>query len=299
MTAEPLPYDFRSPARLSRERVRALHVVNEAFARQLSTVLSATVRAVVQTGTVSVTQTSYGAYVESLPNPTLMSLLRFDTLPGIGVLQLPMGIVMGVIDRLLGGPGGAKQPSRALSDIELGLIRGLVPQVVEELTHAFESIAIVHAEVIGIESDTEAVQVIGAAEEVVVATFDIRLGDQVAAATLCLALSTLKPALATVDARAAVPVADTRTAKADARAVEQRVRQVPIEVRVTFREVGLTSSEVFSLAPGDVVPLRQSVDEPLLVSAGGIPVGHATPGSNGRRLAVQIVPPPAESNRTA
>ncbi len=294
MSAAPSSYDFQSPGRLSRERLRVLHLVNDAFARQIATVLSGTVRAVVHASVGAVDQTTYAEYVRRLPSPSLCSVVRFDTLSGQGVLQLPMSIVMSVIDRLLGGPGGSGQPVRGLSDIEMGLIRGLIPQLVEELTHAFEPIALVNAELTLLESDPSSLQVMSPADPVVVAEFEIRLGTETGTATLCLALSTLKPALASIEV---TPIRITDGRDGSARLVEQSIQHVEIDVRVAFREVSLTSAEVFSLAPGDIIPLHQSVDEPLLVAVADVPVAVATPGTHGKRLACQVVSMSPQSSR--
>jgi flagellar motor switch protein FliM len=43
-----------------------------------------------------------------------------------------------------------------------------------------------------------------------------------------------------------------------------------------------------SLREGDVVPLRHNVEQPLTVSAAGVPYLTAMPGKKGKRLAVLI-----------
>ena len=289
MTAAPVSYDFRSPGRLSRERVRALQVASETFARQLSTVLSTTLRAVVYARVVAVRQVTHDEYVRGLPNPSLLAVLGFRDLPGSGVFQLPMGVVMGVIDRLLGGAGGVEQPSRALSDIETGLIRNVVAQVAHELTYAFEAIAPVHAEVTGLESNTQFLQLAPPSDPMVVTEVELRIGDQLATATMCLALATLKPVLAAVDHGAPVEADGPRNAAA--RTVEARLQEVEVDVRVAFRRVTLTSSEVLSLSVGDVVPLHHPVAEPLRVVVDDTRVAAARPGSHGKRIACQVVAP--------
>ena len=290
VSAEPLSYDFRSPGRLSRERVRALQVANETFARQLSTVLSTTLRTVVYARVESVRQLTYDEYIRTVPNPSLLAVLTFEGQPGSALFQLPMGVVMSVIDRLLGGAGGRRQPIRALSDIETTLVRDLVQRVAGELTYAFESIAPVTAHLDHFESNTQFLQLAAPTDPVVATEVEVRIGDQAATATLCMSLATLKPILASVDQAVAVAAADSRVAAA-ARTVEQRMQQVEIDVTVAFREVTLTSAEVFSLAVGDIVPLRHPLAEPLLVAADGVTVASATPGSHGKRLAAQIVSP--------
>jgi len=288
VTPDPVSYDFRRPNRFSREHVRALQIVNETFARQVSTILSTTLRVVSQATLTSVAQTTYDEYVSRVPNPSLLAVLSFDELPGSGVFQLPMSLVMGVVDRLLGGPGGGNQPSRALSDIESGLIRRLVQRIVLELTYSFESLEqLVHPKVVNLEHDAQFMQLAPPSEPVIVSDFEIRIGDQMAFATLCLPFATLQPALDSVGTRPSAARAgiDPRIT----RAVEERIHAVPVDVTVAFREVTLTSSEVLALAVGDVLPLRHPIAEPLAVSADGVTVAAAVPGSQGQRLACQVV----------
>lgn len=286
MNHEPLAYDFRRPSRFSREHVRALQMVNETFARQFATVLSTTLRVAAQASVTSVGQVSYDEYVRRVPTPSLLAVLSLEPLHGAGVFQLPMGIVMGVVDRLLGGPGGDNQPSRALSEIETGLVRRLVQRIVGELTYSFESLAPVHADVSGLESDAQFLQLASPSEPVIVSDFDIRIGDQQATSTLCIPFATLQPALDAIGSRHASARGVDPGA---ARAVERRLEAVPVEVTVAFREVTLTSSEVLGLSVGDVLPLRHPVSEPLAVSADGVAVAAAVPGSHGQRLACQVV----------
>jgi flagellar motor switch protein FliM len=284
---QPQLYDFRRPNRFSREHVRALQIVNETFARQFSTVLSTTLRVVSQVNVVSVGQLTYDEYVRRVPNPSLLAVLSFDPLPGAGVFQLPMDIVMTVVDRILGGRGGADQPSRALSEIETGLVRQLVQRIVHELTYAFESLSPVLAQVVNLESDAQFMQIASASEPVIVSSLDIRIGDLQATSTLCLAFATLQPLLDAVGSRATAPA--VATAASATRAIEERLRGVAVDVTVAFRPVTLTSREVLSLAVGDLIPLRHPVAEPLSIKADGVSVAAVVPGSHGQRLACQVV----------
>ena len=139
VTAQPALYDFRRPNRFSREHVRALQIVNETFARQFALVMSTALRSSCQVSVTSVRQYTYDEYIRTVPNPSLLAVLTFEPLDGGGVFQLPMGLVMSVVDRLLGGPGGLDQPNRPLSEIEVGLVRQLIQRIVNELTYAFET----------------------------------------------------------------------------------------------------------------------------------------------------------------
>lgn len=286
MNGSPARYDFRSPSRFSREQLRALQMVNETFARQMATVLSTTLRIVGHAGLTGVDQVSYDDYVQHLPNPSLLAVCEFLPMGGDGVFQMPMEVVMSIIDRLLGGPGTDEQPSRALSDIEAGLIRGVVQRIVRELTYAFDALAPVQATVQSLESDVQLLQLAPPQDLMVVSTFELRIGDLVSVATLCIPVTTVAPVL---DVPKPKPQELTGPQAAAVEALKERMQEVPVTVTVAFDPIQLTGHEVLDLQVGDVLPLRHPTNEPLTLSADGVPVGAAVPGSHGSRLACQIV----------
>jgi len=287
VTAEPALYDFRRPNRFSREHVRALQIVSETFARQFALVLSTAMRVSCQVSVTSVRQYTCEEYTRTVPNPSLLAALHFEPLAGSGVLQLPTDVVMSMVDRLLGGLGGADQPNRPLSDIEVGLVRQLMQRVVNELTYAFDSLTPVNPGVTSLESDPQFLQMAAPSEPVIVSELKVRIGEQQAISTLCIPFATLQPAL---DALTESQVT-RRTDKDElaAQAVERQLHAVPVELSVAFRVVTVTSSELLALAVGDVLPLRHPVAHPLAVLADGVQVAAAVPGRHGQHLACQIV----------
>ena len=287
VTSEPALYDFRRPSRFSRGHVRALQIVDDTFARQFALVLSTALRASCQVTVAAVHQLTGDEYTRTVANPSLLAVLDLDPLPGAGVFQLPMSIVMSIVDRLLGGPGGPDQPNRALSDIEVGIIRQLLQRIVHELNYAFESLTPVNATVGGLESDPQFLQIVAPSEPVIVVEFAIRIGEQQATSSLCLPFATLEPALDAISES----LVTHRTEKDEraAQDVERQLNAVPVELSIRFHEVTVTSSQILTLAIGDVLPLRHPVNQPLVMLADGVEVAAAVPGSHGQRLACQIV----------
>src|SRR4051794_14985433 len=117
-------YDFRRPTKLSREHVRMLQMAFETFARRLTTVFTSGLRQVCQVTIIEINQQTYDEYVSGLATPTLLVPITLPPLEGTGVLELSLPVALAAIDHMLGGPGGTQQ-TRALTDIESGLFRGL------------------------------------------------------------------------------------------------------------------------------------------------------------------------------
>ena len=287
----PQPFDFRRPSKFSRDHARALQIVNETFARQFTTILSTTLRSVSQVSVASIDHVSYDEYIRSSPDTSFLAILNVDPLPGAAILQLPLGIVMATIDRLLGGNGEGNQPARALTDIESTLMRQLLVRVLRELDYAFESLSKVTTSIVQLEFNPQFAQVAAPSDMVVVATFDIRIGGKEAPATLCLPFTALQPVLEQVTGHALFADRKGTDAEESARAMTRGLSGVPVDVAVRFDPVTLTSSDILNLRVGDVLPLRHPVNAPLAVCAADSTCAVAVPGSKGRRLAFMIVDP--------
>jgi flagellar motor switch protein FliM len=285
----PQPYDFRRPNKFNREHVRALQIMAETFARQFTTVLSTTLRAVSHVSVSQVSQLTYDEYIRTIPNPSHLAILSIEPLQGRAILNTPLPVMMSAIDRLLGGQGSGEMPDRPLSEIEQSLARSLLDRVLRELAYAFEPLTPIRPVVLQQESNPQFAQVASAADMVILISFDMRIGDQRGVATLCTPFASLQPVLdaMTADAREANRTAvDPRAVR---RALEYRMDDAPLTISVSFREVTLSSGEIIALRPGDVLPLLHPVDEPLEVTVGGRSCFKARPGRKGKRLACLIV----------
>ena len=290
----PMLYDFRRPTKLSRDHVRLLQIVFETFARQWTTILTSSLRAVAQVGVVSIEQLTYDEYVGTLSSPTVVHVLSVEPLAGSGVLEFSLSSAMTSVDHMLGGPGSPNQPERPLSDIESGLLRTLTERVLGELRYAFDSIARIEPAVTSVEYNPQFAQAASASDVVVVASFDLRIGPNESVATLCLPFAGLFPLLE-VALGHGVTTERERAARARAReSLEAGLQAVPVEVSARFHATAVTPDTLVALRPGDVLGLQHPVTTPLAITAADVTFAHAVAGAQGRRLACLVVDgPPA------
>ena len=288
---EPAPYDFRRPVKLSRENSRTLQIVFETYARQASTVMTSALRSVSQFTLLSVEQQTYNEYVETLPDPSYLTVFSLDPVQQPAVLQMPLAATMTCVDRLLGGPGTTAQPERPLTDLETVVVGGLYERLVAEVRYAFTSLVPVLPVVTGVEYSPQLAQVAGASDTMVVARFLLTQGEAEHVVSLCLSFTGLLPHL---NASASDIVTDRDLAKREEASARLAAgfQDVPIEVGVRFRVTTADPVELAGLTVGDVVRLRHPAEAPLDVTAADVVFAHATPGSHGRRLACLIVASP-------
>jgi flagellar motor switch protein FliM len=296
-SAGPEPYDFRRPTKLAREHVRTLQIAYETFARQFSTVLTTSLRAVSQVTLLSIDQFTYDEYVASRDNPTVMAVIALPPLPGTAILEFPLAIAMVAIDHMLGGSGGA-QPRRPLTDIETPLLQGLLGRILRELRYAFEPITPIRPELIGIEYNPQFVQAAGVSDPVIVASFEMKIGAEECVATVCLLFNMIFPKLQGSQAYAPLTVAQRADRETAHRNLVAGLESVPLEVTVRFQQHRMRPAELIELRVGDVVQLPHPVTRPLMVTAADIVFAHAVPGSQGSRLACLVVPTAEEDMRS-
>ena len=288
MQKEAVTYDFRRPNKFNRDHIRALQIANETFARQLTTVLATTVRAVSQVSLRGVGQQTYDEHIQAIPNPSYLAIVAMRPLSGGSLFHIPLNLVYASVDRLLGGPGVGAQPKRAVTEIEGAVFRNLLNRALKELAYAFESLTQIQPEVVYQESNPQFAQVAAPSDMVITSSYDIRIGAAHGIATLCIPFNSLQPVLddLTNNALEVQSLIDPLTVRAN---LENRLDATPVPVSVAFDPITLTSAEVVAMRPGDLVPLHHPVETPLAIKVGDVECFAGKAGKRGTRLACQVL----------
>ena len=119
-------YDFRRPAKFSKEHLRTLEIIYEHYGRILSTTLPLYLRKNVSISVANSETVTYSEFSNALSNPVILGIVNFQPLQGQIILELQANIGFSFIDRMLGGEGGTLDRPRPFTDIEMPLIEKLI-----------------------------------------------------------------------------------------------------------------------------------------------------------------------------
>jgi flagellar motor switch protein FliM len=263
----------------------------QTFARQATTVLTTSLRAVCAVSSSSLDEMSYDEYLTSLPDRSVCMVLSMSPLPGKALLGIDQGMCLAMLDLQLGGPGSEEQPDRPLTDIEQALVRHQFTRLLRELAYAMEPITQVTPELISLESNAQFVQAAAATDPVVVGVLELTVGTRTTDMKLCLPFGMLAPALNAVT-RSGQDGERTRQREEAAQLTSARLSDVQVDVSVRFDPIRLVSQQIASLAVGDVLSLNHKTTAPITVVSANTVFARATPGASGRRLAVLITDTP-------
>ncbi|GAB2873518.1 flagellar motor switch protein FliM [Myroides odoratimimus subsp. xuanwuensis] len=271
-----------------------LQLAFDGFARQATTVFTSSLRMVSSVTLTSIEQRSYAEYVDSLDASTYLTIFSADPLNASCVLNIPLVATMSCVDHMLGGHGNSKQPARPLSEIESGIVAGLVERLLGEMRYSLAGVLPLLPEVLRVEYSPQFAQVAGASDVMVVATLELKINEKSHPMTVCLPFQELLPHM--VKAAAPAPVSE-RERHQRARAAGELATQfqtVPVDIAVRFRPTQLSPDDFGDLRPGDVLRLGHPASAPLDVVVDGTTFAHATAGARGPRLAALIVGTPKE-----
>jgi len=287
---KPVLYDFRRPDKFSKDHIRSIQSIHEAFDRFASNYLSGQVRSAVHSELGPIEQMTLGDYVDGLPQQVVLCLAELEPLVGRVMLEIDFATASRLVDRLLGGAGEERPPFTAttITEIELLLLRELGNGLFQELANAWEQVIRLHPQPCEVVLSGQQIQGLMPSEIVLIVRHELRLFDSEGHVRVVLPSSTLEPILPRLNAR--VLFANPRRG-ASAQVIADltaQLEEVPLEIRVELGRAWLTVDELMQLEAGDVLVLDQDVSFPLLVYVENEPCFYAFPGKRGRSLAVRI-----------
>lgn len=279
-------YDFRRPDKFSKEQLRTLQMLHETFARLAGSSLSAYLRTTVNIDLISLEQVSYEEYLRSI-NQSVFTILSLPPLSGQAVLEIEFSLVFTVIDRLLGGVGKAISRT-VLTDIERPLVKQTVERMFQALKSAWEAVVIVNPGIEGMETSAQFVQVAPPNDIVVTMLFEVRIGSQRNAMSLCIPYLVLKPITAKLSAQKWFSNSSRKLNPAARRMLTYSVNQTSVDCSIRLGSSKIDVRDFVCLQPGDVLRLEQKVDDDLHLLVGEVPKFTGKPALQGKKLVFTV-----------
>ena len=286
---ELVNYDFRRPDRVSKEQLKGLQSLFEAFAREVSIVLPPFLRTVVRVDLVSIDQLTYDEFILSVGRPTSLAVINMAPLEGNAVLEMTLDMVFPIIERVLGGRGENLKERRELTEIENRISNRVILMILDSLKRSWEQLIEFRLSVVAQESDPLIVQIVGGSEMVILVGYEVHIGERVGVMNWCVPLVVINPVLDQINQQTHYR---RRMSRELARRVKQQLTRMvaksTVRVDAILGRAKLPLSEVYRLRVGDIVQLDSDVRNPLSVEVGRMPRFKAHPGRRGEQSAIQI-----------
>lgn len=280
-------YDFRRPSRFSKDHLRALQTIHERFNRTVASTLTSYLRLNVRLQLTSVEQAIFDDYVEQLPNPTVVYVLRLPPLEGPVVLELNMAPVLAILDRLCGGPGQLIEREH-LTEVEQALLQPISRHLLRGLADAWSGVIRLNPVLEDTLLNPRVLRAIAPNEIVALLVMEYGVGDVSGTMSICLPHVTLEPIMSRLQSQAWLSEQSQSERETAEQQVRARLLEVPTDLTVELGEIELPASSVFTLQAGDVIRLGTPYTGDLTVRINGQPTFRCRPGVTSGNYAVQI-----------
>jgi flagellar motor switch protein FliM len=281
-------YDFKRPDKFSKDQLRAIQMIHESFARQLSTVMSTLIRSIVSAEVASVDQLAYEEFLNSLVQPTVIGTLEMHPFNGNALIEMNPNLVFAIIERLLGGKGEFTGKARELTDIEKTVIERVLMRMLELLEESWSTVVDVRFRFESMESNPFFVQICPPRDMVLLVIMKLKVAEVEGMISLCIPYFLMEPI---VDKLSSQQWFVSTSRKSDASVRENLLKtldRVKVPMGLELGHTVLSLADVYSLQAGDVIKLDETLDNPVEVRVGNYVRFKARPGTMNGRLAVEV-----------
>ena len=282
-------YDFKRPDKFSKDQIRTLYMLHESFARLFNTYLSTHLRTMVTVEVASVEQLTYQEFVQSMSNPSVISILTVPPLKGNILVEVNTEIAFAYIDRVFGGEGKSNMKSRILTEIEDTVMRRFVDTAMKHFRDAWANVADFTPVIEATESNPQFTQIVPPSDMVVIITIQMKLGEVEGMMNICVPYLVLEPIMSKLTTTFWVAASVSKDDASDnVKVLQRKLERTKIPFVVEMGRIHITIREFLTLGFGDVLQLDTQVKDELTCMVGTRPKFRCRPGTAGKKMAVQI-----------
>ena len=267
--AEVKQYDFKRPERVSKDQMRALQTLHEAFARNFGASLSGFLRTIIEVKVATCEQMTYSEFISGLPNPTSFNLVEADQLEGQMCLEVSPLIIYPIIDRLLGGSStDLFIPQRPMTLIETRLISNVTKRGLLALAEAWAGVKKLEFEIAATESNPQLVQIVPPNEVVVVIGFELKMSNRAGTMNLCIPYNVIEPVMDELASQSWFAVKHQQNDHVE-KELSRTVSRAPVTVTGVLAETTISVKDLLAMTAGDLIITEKAAASPIVVCVEG------------------------------
>lgn len=281
-------YDFKRPAKFSKEHLRTLEIIYEHYGRLLSTNLPVYLRKNIQVSVASSETVTFSEFTNALSNPVILGIVDFRPLAGNIIIELSPNLGFAMIDRMLGGQGIPLEKSRDFSEIEMTILQKLMVVCMQLMREPWRNVIDVNPMMERIETNAQFAQVIAPSDMIAIVSLNVKIGDAEGFMNICLPYFTLEDVMDKLNTKYWFSTMQKDDKVDYEEHIESLIKRIDVPIKAVLGKSQVSVSDFLSLQVGDIIRLDTRVDSEMEVFVGNIKKFTALPGSNKDQYAVRV-----------
>lgn len=281
-------YDLTNQDRIIRGRMPTLDIIHDRFIRLFRVSLSAALRKVANIGVNSSGPIKFGEFMNSLPLPSCLNILRVDPLRGSAVMVIEAKLLYGLVDSLFGGGEVpyTKIEGKDFTQIEIKIARRIVMAAIDDLEKAWAPVFPLKIHYSRTEINPQFVAVVPPSDVVISTTFDVELEKMSGSIKLVIPYSTLEP----IKSKLSVGFQNEQL-EVDhiwINRIKNQLLGTHVNVSCTLGTAWINLRDMMELSVGDIIILDHEANKPLDITVEGVHKYRGVPGIVRGNRAVKI-----------
>lgn len=281
-------YDLANQDRIIRGRMPTLDIIHDRFIRLFRVSLSAALRKVANIGVNSSGPIKFGEFMNSLPLPSCLNILRVEPLRGSAVMVIESKLLYALIDSLFGGGDVpyTKIEGKDFTPIEIKIARRIVMAAIDDLEKAWAPVFPLKIHYSRTEINPQFVAIVPPSDVVIATAFDVELEKVSGSVKLIIPYSTLEP----IKSKLSVGF-QSEQLEVDhiwINRIKNQLMGTHANLAVSLGHAWLNLSDLMELSRGDIIILDHDADKPLDILVEGILKFRGSPGVLKGNKAIKI-----------
>jgi flagellar motor switch protein FliM len=245
-------------------RLDNFDIILDAFAQNLSVALGNRIQRAAQVQRSGMDSTEFGLFGQSIADKSVTAQLRLDPVRWGGLLVFDPTLAYVLVEILAGGSseGTLSVPKRAMTPIELSLVRGIATMVCPELAKAFRPLEEIDCGLVRTETNPRLVKLVPADAGVLVATFDISIEKWTGKLRVVIPHQSLEPYRDKL-IQGAVTMPPSVQSGHWRQVLKGELMETPVHLTARAATVTLRVRDILALEEGDIIDLGVNPDAPL------------------------------------
>ena len=280
-------YDPSTQRRVVRERLQALEIINERFARQFRMGLFNLLRRSPDISAGGINIQPYQEFARNMPVPTNLNLIHLKPLRGTALLVFSPSLVFIAVDNLFGGDGRfpTKVEGREFTYTEQRVIDRMLKLALESYREAWQGIYPLTIDYVRSEMQVRFTNITTSPNDIVVNTpFQVEIGNLVGEFNICIPFSMIEPLR---ELLVNPPLENSRAEDNQWRqTLVREMKHSELEMTAQFAELSLPLSQILALSRGDILPIEKPPYVTMHVD--NVPVLTAEHGIFNKQYALRV-----------
>jgi len=263
-------YDLTNQDRVIRGRMPILEIIYERFIRSFRVSLSNSLRKISSISMISTDLLKFGEFVNTLPIPSCMCILRFNELRGPVLMVFESKLAYAIIDSYFGGTDRpfTKIEGKEFTQIELSFMKKVMDMAINDLEEAWAPVHRIDAQYLRTEINPQFVGVVPPSDVIIATTFEVEFESASGTIMIVVPYSTIEPIKQKLSSSF-----QTDNEMADSiwtQAMNKHILDCKTNLAVKLGETDMTVGDLVTLETGDIIPLNQEASGEVRLEIEGV-----------------------------